>query len=67
MLNMQLQLKKLGVSMEHYGAKHGYHREWCWRRAISNNNTWLNKLSIVELLRDLGETVRLGPMLSRET
>lgn len=64
---MHLQLKKLGESIHAYGGKHGYRREWCWRRSLVNNNVWFNKLSIVEFIRDLCEHIRIGPMLSRET
>ena len=64
---MHLQLKKLGLSIEKYGGKHGYKWEWAWRRALTNNNTWFNALSLTEWLRDLGAHTRLGPMLGRET
>lgn len=65
--NMHMQLKKLGKSVETYGKKHGYEREWVWRRALANNNVWWNKQSVIEWLRDLGAYMRLGPMLGRET
>lgn len=64
---MHIQLKKLWESVERIGRKHGYVREWAWRRALMNNNTWLNKLDIVEFLKTMGSGIRLGPMLSRDT
>ncbi|KAL4804301.1 hypothetical protein BDV18DRAFT_142915 [Aspergillus unguis] len=65
--SMHMQLKKLGSSIEAYGLRHGYHRKWIWRRALTNNNTWWNKLPFLEVLRDLGMYMRLGPMLGRDT
>lgn len=67
MASIHMQLKKLSASIETYGARHGYKREWSWRRALVNNNTWWNKLSFLEVLRDLGGYTRLGPMLGRDT
>ncbi|KKY13332.1 putative tyrosyl-trna mitochondrial precursor (tyrosine-trna ligase) [Diplodia seriata] len=67
MAQMHIQLKKLWNSVERMGRKHGYVREWAWRRALMNNNEWLNKLDVVEFLRVMGPAMRLGPMLSRET
>lgn len=64
---MHIQLKRLGASIESYGARHGYKRQWVWRRALTNNNTWWNKQSAMEWIRDMGTFVRLGPMLGRET
>ncbi|PGH10334.1 tyrosine-tRNA ligase [Blastomyces parvus] len=67
MANMHLQLKRLGMSIERYGAKHGYESEWIWRRAIVNNNTWWLKEPFFEVMKTMGEAVRLGPMLGRDT
>ncbi|EER45183.1 tyrosyl-tRNA synthetase [Histoplasma capsulatum var. duboisii H88] len=67
MANMHLQLKRLGMSIERYGAKHGYEYEWIWRRAIVNNNTWWLKEPFFEVMKTMGEAVRLGPMLGRDT
>ncbi|PGH34934.1 tyrosine-tRNA ligase [[Emmonsia] crescens] len=67
MANMHLQLKRLGMSIERYGAKHGYESEWIWKRAIVNNNTWWLKEPFFEVMKTMGEAVRLGPMLGRDT
>lgn len=64
---MHVQLKKLWVGVERMGRKHGYVREWAWRRALVNNSEWLHKIDIVEFLRVIGTGFRLGPMLSRDT
>ena len=67
MVNMHYQLKKLWANVEQYGRRHGYEWKWAWHRELVNNNTWLNKLSIVELLHVLGPGVRLGTMLAKDT
>ncbi|KAE8394680.1 hypothetical protein BDV23DRAFT_135058 [Aspergillus alliaceus] len=67
MASMHMQLKKLGASIEQYGRRHGYEKKWAWRRSLVNNNTWWNKVPFIEVLRDLGAHMRLGPMLGRET
>jgi tyrosyl-tRNA synthetase len=67
MASMHMQLKKLGVSIEHYGRRHGYERQPMWKRALTNNNTWWNSMPFLEVLRDLGAYMRIGPMLGRES
>ncbi|RDW81384.1 tyrosine--tRNA ligase MSY1 [Aspergillus mulundensis] len=67
MASMHMQLKKLGMSIERYGQRHGYKRQLIWKRALENNNVWWNKTPLIEVLRDLGSYMRLGPMLGRET
>ncbi|KAE8152627.1 hypothetical protein BDV25DRAFT_150766 [Aspergillus avenaceus] len=67
MASMHMQLKKLGMSIEAYGRRHGYEKQWAWRRALKNNNIWWNKTPLLEILRDLGTHMRLGPMLGRDT
>lgn len=67
MVRMHYQLKKLWVNVEAYGLKYGYKWEWAWKRGLVNNNTWMNKLGIMEVLQVLGPGVRMGPMLAKET
>ncbi|KAJ5225243.1 Tyrosine--tRNA ligase [Penicillium chermesinum] len=67
MASMHMQLKKLGASIEQYGSKYGYKREMIWKRALVNNNTWWGSMPFIEVLRDLGAYMRLGPMLGRDT
>ncbi|KAJ5708313.1 Tyrosine--tRNA ligase [Penicillium malachiteum] len=67
MASMHMQLKKLGSSIEQYGSRHGYERKMIWKRALVNNNTWWNSTPFIEVLRDLGAYMRLGPMLGRDT
>ncbi|EED20413.1 tyrosyl-tRNA synthetase, mitochondrial precursor (tyrosine--tRNA ligase) (tyrrs) [Talaromyces stipitatus ATCC 10500] len=67
MASMHMQLKRISASIEDYGRRHGYKKEWAWRRALTNNNVWWNGTPFVEVLRDLGMHMRLGPMLGRDT
>ena len=50
---------------QHARFKHNYEYEWAWHRELVNNNTWLNKVSIVEFLKLVGNATRLGTMLGR--
>ncbi|KAJ5090660.1 Tyrosine--tRNA ligase [Penicillium argentinense] len=67
MASMHMQLKKLGTSIESYSRRHGYEKQPIWKRALVNNNTWWNSMPFIEVLRDLGAFMRLGPMLGRDT
>jgi tyrosyl-tRNA synthetase len=67
MTNMHYQMKKLWVNVEQYGKKYGYNWEWAWKRELVNNNTWMNKLPIMEVLQMLGPGMRIGTMLGRDT
>ena len=68
MINMHYQLKKLWANMEkHACSKHGYKWEWAWHRELVNNNAWMNKLPIMEVLKLLGTGIRIGTMLGRDT
>lgn len=49
------------------GRDFGYEWEWPWRRELTNNNAWMNKLNAIDLLKLLGRGVRLGTMLGRDT
>lgn len=67
MTNIHYQLKKLWINVEAYGLKYGYKWEWAWKRGIVNNNAWMNKLPIMEVLQVLGPGMRMGSMLAKET
>ncbi|CAN8101046.1 unnamed protein product [Discula destructiva] len=60
------QLKNLWQSLEANNRRFGYHWEWAWQRGIVNNNAWWNKAPMLEILKRLGNHVRLGPMLGRD-
>lgn len=67
MASMHIQLKRLGVLTEKYADRKGYKREWAWRRALMNNNAWWNSTTFAEVMRIMGSSVRIGPMLGRDT
>ncbi|KAL8714532.1 MAG: hypothetical protein Q9220_001480 [cf. Caloplaca sp. 1 TL-2023] len=67
MVTVHYQLKTLWANVEASGRKYGYQWEWAWRRAVSNNNAWLNKLPFTEVLQLLGAGIRVGTMLGRDT
>lgn len=67
MASMHIQLKRLGATMEKYAERRGYSREWAWRRDLTNNNTWWQRTSLVEVLKVMGSGMRIGPMLGRDT
>lgn len=64
--SMHIQLKRLGLSFEKYGGKHGYKWEWAWRRALENNNVWWQNQTFHDVVTTLGSHMRLGPMLGRD-
>ncbi|KAJ4374000.1 tyrosyl-tRNA synthetase [Neocucurbitaria cava] len=65
--SIQSQLEKLWTNVKCLGVRHQYSQSTSRRRDILNNRKWLEKLSAVELMRDLGSGMRLGPMLSRDS
>ncbi|KAF1841877.1 tyrosyl-tRNA synthetase-like protein [Cucurbitaria berberidis CBS 394.84] len=65
--SIQSQLEKLWTNVKCLGIKHQYAQLTSRRQDILNNRRWLEKLSAVELMRDLGSGMRLGPMLSRDS
>ncbi|MCJ1438219.1 tyrosyl-tRNA synthetase [Xylographa pallens] len=68
MVNMHYQLKMMWANMEHHARfKYGYQWEWAWHRELVNNNVWMNKLPLLEVLKVLGSGARIGTMLGRDT
>jgi tyrosyl-tRNA synthetase len=66
-VKMHYQLKQLWLNVEAYGGKYGYNWKWAWKRALVNNNTWMDTLPIMEVLQVLGPGMRMGSMLARDT
>lgn len=64
---MHYQIKKIWENVEIQARRHGYEKEWAWRRGIKNNNNWWNKEPLLEILRRVGTSMRIGEMLSRDT
>jgi len=67
MAKIHFQLKAMWRHVEKRAETYGYCWEWAWRRELTNNNAWLNRLPFVDLLKYLGNDVRLGTMLGRDT
>ncbi|KAK3341291.1 tRNA synthetases class I-domain-containing protein [Lasiosphaeria hispida] len=67
MTKIHYQLKRLWVNVEEEARRYGHEKEWVWRRGIINNNAWWNSQSLLEILRRVGTSMRIGPMLSRDT
>ena len=65
--SIKSQLEKLWTNVKCLGIKHQYSQFTSRRQDILNNRKWLEKLSAVELMRDLGSGMRLGAMLSRDS
>ncbi|KAK4191815.1 tRNA synthetases class I-domain-containing protein [Podospora australis] len=67
MTKIHYQLRALWMNVEERGRTNGFQKEWAWKRGLVNNNTWWNKVPMLEVLKVIGNSVRLGPMLSRDT
>jgi hypothetical protein len=65
--SIQRQLEKLWTNVKCLGIKHQYSQMISRKREVLNNRKWLEKLSAVEMMRDLGSGMRLGAMLSRDS
>ncbi|KAL2128516.1 hypothetical protein VTI74DRAFT_9089 [Chaetomium olivicolor] len=64
---MHFQVKKLWTNVEEQARRFGYKKEWAWKRGLVNNNVWWNKTPMLEILKRVGKSIRIGPMLSRDT
>lgn len=67
MAAIHMQLKGLWANVERSARRYGYRYEWVWHRALVNNNTWLHKLGVYEIMSLLGDGIRVGNMLRRDT
>lgn len=65
--SIHYQLKKLWVNVERMGRKYGYNDQTHWKRELTNNATWWNKMPFLDVLKYMGKGIRLGPMLTRDT
>lgn len=65
--SIQSQLKKLWTHVKCLGIKHQFSQHISRKQEILNNRKWLEKLSAIELMRDLGSGMRLGSMLNRDS
>jgi len=65
--SMHNQLLRLWVHVKCLGIKHKFPEHINRKQDLLNNKAWLEKLSAVELMRDLGSGMRLGSMLARDS
>ncbi|KAK0618406.1 tyrosine--trna ligase precursor, mitochondrial (cyt-18) [Bombardia bombarda] len=67
MTKIHFQLKQLWTNVEAQARRHGYQKQWAWSRGIKNNNAWWNSEPMLEILKRVGTSLRMGQMLSRDT
>jgi len=67
MAKIHLQLRSMWMNLERRAREYGYRWEWAWRRELTNNNAWLNKMPFLEMMKLLGQGVRVGTMLGRDS
>jgi len=65
--SMRDQLSRLWINVKSLGIKHRFSQYTSRKRDLLNNRTWLQQLSAVDLMRDLGSGMRLGSMLARDS
>ena len=65
--SMYAQLGQIWENAVSYGQRHGYHERATGRKELLNNGTWLDSLNILDFLQMLGNGMRLGTMLGRDT
>ncbi|KAK0747927.1 tRNA synthetases class I-domain-containing protein [Apiosordaria backusii] len=61
------QLKAMWMNVEEQARRRNFEKKWSSRRAVVNNSTWWNSLPMIEVLKRLGDSMRMGPLLSRDT
>lgn len=66
MTGIHYQLSSMWDKLEKVARARGFERQWSWSRGLVNNNAWWNKLPMLDVLRQLGSGIRMGPLLSRD-
>ena len=61
------QTGRLLKSVRQYAQRHGYKEEEIGEHQLLNNADWLEKLNILDFLKLLGNGMRIGTMLGRDT
>ena len=61
------QVENLWVNAKRYALKHGYTQNDMGVHQVLNNEEWLRQVDILHFLRLLGNGMRLGTMLGRDT
>ena len=65
--SMSEQLSALWRNAGQYAERHGYSDTRIEDYRLLDNGKWLNQLNVLDFLRSLGNGMRLGTMLGRET
>lgn len=60
------QLVTIWKHVEQAAARFGFKKQWAWRRGVVNNNIWWLKLPMIDVMKRLGNQMRMGPLLSRD-
>jgi tyrosyl-tRNA synthetase len=61
------QTGRLLKSVRRYAERHGYKEEGIGEHQLLNNAEWLDQLNILDFLKLLGNGIRIGTMLGRDT
>ncbi|KAK9779866.1 putative Tyrosine--tRNA ligase [Seiridium cardinale] len=61
------QLKTIWSNVEGQAKRFKYTKESSWSRAIVNNSAWLHSTPIMEVVGRMFKSMRMGPLLSRDT
>ena len=64
---MYEQTKGLWTTVLRYAQRHGYEESGIGEHRMLNNGEWLDKLNVLDFLKLLGNGMRLGTMLGRDT
>ena len=64
---MWAQTGKLLTNVRQYVQRHGYEEEDMGEHKLLNNAAWLDKLNVLDFLKMLGNGMRIGTMLGRDT
>ena len=66
-LSMRRQIDTLWTNVKCLGMKHSFPETTSRTRKFLDNHSWLENLSAIDLMRDLGSGMRLGSMLARDS
>lgn len=64
---MHAQVAQLWQNAIQYGIRHGQGGEGVGRKELLNNAQWLDNLNILQFLKLMGNGMRVGTMLGRDT
>lgn len=65
--SMFAQTTELWKNVRRYAARHGYTETQMGKHRLLDNGHWLDSLNILDFLKTLGNGMRLGTMLGRDT